>query len=68
MNIEAVCFCGDFYEHMDFQTEYLKTVLNSMGIKDCEIIQVEGMDINVIEAKKAFEEATEEIKSLIQKF
>ncbi|MCL6220708.1 FMN-dependent NADH-azoreductase [Zunongwangia pacifica] len=59
---------GDFYEHMDFQTEYLKTVLNIMGIKDCEIIQVEGVDINLIEAKKAVEEANKEIKSLVQKF
>ena len=59
---------GDFYEHMNFQTEYLKAVLNMMGIKDCEVVKVEGMDINAIEAKKAFEEANKEIESLIQKF
>jgi len=33
---------GDFYEHMDFQTNYLKTVFGIMGIDDVEHIALNG--------------------------
>lgn len=34
---------GDFYEHMDFQTNYLKTVFNIMGIKDIKHTCLNGV-------------------------
>ena len=33
---------GDFYEHMDFQTNYLKTVFGIMGIDDVQHIALNG--------------------------
>jgi len=35
---------GEFYEHMDFQTNYLKTVFRIMGIEDVEHLAVNGVD------------------------
>lgn len=34
---------GDFYEHMDFQTKYLKTVFSILGIKDVEHVALNGV-------------------------
>lgn len=34
---------GDFYEHMDFQTKYLKTVFNIMGIHDVQHASLNGV-------------------------
>ena len=36
---------GDFYEYMDFQTKYLKTVFGILGIKDVEHIALNGAAI-----------------------
>jgi FMN-dependent NADH-azoreductase len=33
---------GDFYEHMDFQTKYLRTVFNIMGIDDIQHASLNG--------------------------
>lgn len=33
---------GEFYEHMDFQTNYLKTVFHIMGIDDIEHVALNG--------------------------
>jgi FMN-dependent NADH-azoreductase len=33
---------GEFYEHMDFQTNYLKTVFRIMGIEDIEHLALNG--------------------------
>ncbi|MFC6099186.1 FMN-dependent NADH-azoreductase [Olivibacter domesticus] len=33
---------GEFYEHMDFQTNYLKTVFRIMGIEDIEHVALNG--------------------------
>ena len=34
---------GDFYEHMDFQTKYLKTVFGIMGIQEVEHASLNGV-------------------------
>ncbi|SDL37551.1 FMN-dependent NADH-azoreductase [Pedobacter antarcticus] len=36
---------GDFYEHMDFQTKYLKTVFGIMGIDDVKHISLNGVGL-----------------------
>lgn len=34
---------GEFYEHMDFQTKYLKTVFSILGINDVKHVSVNGV-------------------------
>lgn len=34
---------GDFYEHMDFQTKYLKTVFGILGINEVEHVSLNGV-------------------------
>jgi FMN-dependent NADH-azoreductase len=36
---------GDFYEHMDFQTKYLKTVFSILGIDDVSHVALNGSAI-----------------------
>jgi len=36
---------GDFYEHMDFQTKYLKTVFGIMGIDDVQHVALNGVGL-----------------------
>jgi len=36
---------GEFYEHMDFQTNYLKTVFRIMGIEDIEYVALNGVGL-----------------------
>lgn len=36
---------GEFYEHMDFQTNYLKTVFRIMGIEDIEHVALNGVGL-----------------------
>lgn len=52
---------GEFYEHMDFQTNYLKTVFRIMGVEDIEHISLNGVDLG----KNSLEVASENIKKLI---
>jgi len=50
---------GDFYEHMDFQTEYLKTVFNILGIDDVKHVSLNGSALGqdcLIQAKEKVEE------------
>lgn len=52
---------GEFYEHMDFQTNYLKTVFRIMGIEDTKHIAINGVDFE----KRSLEPVHEKIKNLI---
>lgn len=54
---------GEFYEHMDFQTNYLKTVFHIMGIDDIEHLALNGVE-HQQEPSKA---ATEKVRQLIYK-
>ncbi|MGO3707062.1 MAG: FMN-dependent NADH-azoreductase [Mesonia hippocampi] len=59
---------GDFYEHMDFQTQYLKTVFNIIGIEDLKVITVNGLDISTKESKSAYNEAYKIVQNLAESF
>lgn len=37
---------GNFYAHMDFQTNYLKTVFQIMGIEDVKEFAVNGASLS----------------------
>ncbi|ASK28851.1 NAD(P)H dehydrogenase [Chryseobacterium sp. T16E-39] len=52
---------GEFYEHMDFQTNYLKTVFSIMGVEHIEHVSLNGVDFG----EKKLEVAGEQIKNLI---
>lgn len=52
---------GEIHEHMDFQTNYLKTVFRIMGIEDIEHVALNGMDIE----KKSLDEAYDKVRQLI---
>ncbi|WP_345989069.1 NAD(P)H-dependent oxidoreductase [Chryseobacterium sp. Chry.R1] len=52
---------GEFYEHMDFQTTYLKTVLNIMGIKNINCMTLNGVDFE----GSSLEAANKKIKTMI---
>jgi len=52
---------GDFYEHMDFQTKYLKTVFGIMGIDNVKHVALNGAGLG----PDSLEEAEEQVKQLI---
>lgn len=52
---------GDFYEHMDFQTNYLKTVFRIMGIEDIKHVALNGVGLGE-EPSKA---VAEKVRALI---
>ncbi len=54
---------GEFYEHMDFQTNYLKTVFRIMGIVDVEQVAINGAEFG----QKSFEPVEERIRLIINK-
>lgn len=52
---------GDFYAHMDFQTNYLKTVFRIMGIDDVEHLAINGVGFQADD----LESVAEKVKSWI---
>ncbi|NJI73257.1 NAD(P)H dehydrogenase [Sphingobacterium kitahiroshimense] len=52
---------GEFYEHMDFQTNYLKTVFRIMGIDDVEHLAINGVDAQA----RDLESVAERVRFLI---
>jgi len=52
---------GDFNEHLDFQTKYIETVFNIMGLEDIQQVIVEGVDLG----GNPIEEAARKVKELI---
>ena len=57
---------GEFYSHMDFQTTYLKTVFNIIGITDIESIIMDSADINEKESESSFQKCTHRINEVIK--
>lgn len=53
---------GEFYEHMDFQTNYLKTVFRIMGIEDIQCVALNG----VIREEESLAFAREQVEQLIK--
>ncbi|WP_264537434.1 FMN-dependent NADH-azoreductase [Flavobacterium sp. N1736] len=56
---------GEFNEHMNFQSNYLKTVLNMMGIHNIHIVAVNGSSLDQEILKQTTENAHQKIKFLI---
>jgi len=58
---------GEFNEHMNFQTNYLKTVLNIIGIQNIHIVAINGSSLDPEILKQTTEEAHRNIQSLIER-
>lgn len=54
---------GDFYEHMDFQQNYLHTVFNMMGLKDVKSLALNGISYHTQELSRADEKISALINS-----
>jgi Acyl carrier protein phosphodiesterase len=54
---------GDFNAHMNFQSKYLTTVFNIMGLTDIQELAIEGADLG----EKPIEEIAEEVRKLLSK-
>jgi FMN-dependent NADH-azoreductase len=57
---------GGFNEHMNFQTNYLKTVLNIMGMHNIHIVTVNGSSLDPEVLKQTITNSHQNIKSLIK--
>ena len=54
---------GEFFEHMDFQSKYLKTVFTIMGLDDIEEITINGVEFG----EESLEAAGDRVKQLLNK-
>jgi FMN-dependent NADH-azoreductase len=52
--------------HMNFQSTYLKTVFNIIGISNIHIIAVNGTSLDAEQLKKSIDTAHQQIKDLIE--
>ncbi|ACU60236.1 NAD(P)H dehydrogenase (quinone) [Chitinophaga pinensis DSM 2588] len=52
---------GEYYEHMDFQSNYLRTVFTIMGLEDISAVTMDGVDMGA----KLLDVAAEKVKRLI---
>lgn len=56
---------GEVLQSFDFQENYLKTLLNFMGVKDITFVNTEAQDFGTEEMKSSnFEKSKQELKSL----
>lgn len=52
---------GEYYAHMDFQSNYLRTVFTIMGLEDITAVTMDGVDMGA----KMLDVAAEKVKGLI---
>jgi FMN-dependent NADH-azoreductase len=58
---------GEYNEHMNFQSTYLKTVFNIIGISRIQVIAVNGRSHDAEKFKKSVETAHQNIRDLMEK-
>jgi FMN-dependent NADH-azoreductase len=58
---------GDYNEHMNFQSPYLKMVFNIIGISDIHVIAINGLSYGPEKAKKNIDTSHQNLKDLIEK-
>jgi FMN-dependent NADH-azoreductase len=56
---------GDYNEHMDFQSTYLKTVFNVIGINNIHVVTINGLSYGPEKLKKSVDTLHQDIKDLI---
>lgn len=57
---------GEFNAHMNFQTDYLKTVFKVMGVHNIHMIAIDGATLNPETLQQTVENSQQKVKSLIE--
>jgi len=57
---------GGYNEHMDFQSTYLKTVFNIIGIRNIRVIAISGKPFDSEKVKNSIDTAHQTIRGLIE--
>jgi FMN-dependent NADH-azoreductase len=57
---------GEHNEHMNFQTTYLKTIFNVMGISNIHVVVINGASLDKEELKKSIDVSQKSIRNLIK--
>jgi FMN-dependent NADH-azoreductase len=57
---------GGYNEHMDFQSDYLKTVFNIIGISNIHVITVNGQSYDPEEFKRSVDTSHQDIRDLVE--
>lgn len=58
---------GDYNEHMNFQSPYLKMLFNIIGITDIHIVSINGLSYGPEKAKQSIDTSHQDIRNLIEK-
>lgn len=56
---------GEYNGHMNFQSTYLKTVFNIIGISNIQVVSVEGASFDPVQYKQAVDQAHQQVKELV---
>ncbi|MEN7548829.1 NAD(P)H-dependent oxidoreductase [Rapidithrix thailandica] len=58
---------GEFYQHMNFQTDYLKTVFKIIGISEIEVLSMNSAAMGGEHSKHSYEECCQKISGWIHR-
>ncbi|WP_154782123.1 MULTISPECIES: FMN-dependent NADH-azoreductase [unclassified Flavobacterium] len=58
---------GEYNEHMNFQSDYLKTVFNIMGVHNIHVVAIDGTSFDPEILKQTIQNSHQNVKSLIEK-
>jgi FMN-dependent NADH-azoreductase len=58
---------GDYNAHLNFQSTYLKTVFNIMGVSKIHVVAINGLSYGPEKLKKPIEESHQDIRNLIER-
>ncbi|MDB5129592.1 NAD(P)H-dependent oxidoreductase [Mucilaginibacter sp.] len=57
---------GEYNEHMNFQSNYLKTVFNIIGISNIHVIAVNGQSYDPEEFKRSVDTSHQDVRNLVE--
>jgi FMN-dependent NADH-azoreductase len=57
---------GEFHEHLNFQSTYLRAIFNIMGITNIHVVAINGTSSGSEEIKKAIDAAHQIIRDLVE--
>jgi FMN-dependent NADH-azoreductase len=57
---------GEYNEHLDFQSTYLKTVFNIIGISNIHVIAINGESFSPEKFKKSIDTSHQDVRDLIE--
>jgi FMN-dependent NADH-azoreductase len=58
---------GDYNAHLNFQSTYLKTVFNIMGISKIHVVAINGLSYGPEKLKKPIEASHQDIRNLVER-